>query len=88
MDDNNPTGAKCIEDAVVPEGHRGPMPDRCRPSRCSNSVITIEQIPIWKTEHGSLTRLRSLPNLPPARRALLDEEIRDVEIVLRKAGES
>lgn len=88
MDDNNPTGAKCIEDAIVPEGHRGPLPDRCRPSRCSNSVITIEQIPIWKAEHGSLTRLRSLPNLPSARRALIDEEIRDVEIVLRKAGES
>ncbi|MGJ5829920.1 hypothetical protein [Streptomyces ossamyceticus] len=39
MDDANPVGAKCLEDAIVPEGHQGPLIDRCQPSRCRNSVI-------------------------------------------------
>ncbi|MET9881463.1 hypothetical protein ABZZ36_43910, partial [Actinacidiphila glaucinigra] len=85
MNDDNPVGAKCIEDAIVPEGHRGPLHDRCRPSRCSNSFVTIEQLPIWRSEHSSLTRLRSAPKIPPNRKALIDEQLRDVEIVLRKA---
>ncbi|SCD57680.1 hypothetical protein GA0115239_103742 [Streptomyces sp. BpilaLS-43] len=84
MDDDNPAGAKCIEDAVVPAGHRGPLHDRCRPSRCSNSFVTIEHIPIWRAEHGSLTRLRSTPKIAPARKASLDAQLRDVEIVLKK----
>ncbi|WP_432008620.1 hypothetical protein [Streptomyces bacillaris] len=88
MDDDNPVGAKCIEDAVVPEGHRGPLHDRCRPSRCGNSFVTIDQIPIWKAEHGSLSRLRGLPNLPRPRRDLIDEQLADVEIVLRRVNES
>lgn len=86
MDDNNPVGAKCIEDAIVPEGHKGPLPDRCRPSRCGNSFIAPEHLPVWRAEHGSLTRLQDLPKLPPNRRALINEQIRDVEIVLRKAS--
>ncbi|WP_430378152.1 hypothetical protein [Streptomyces sp. B1-3] len=84
MDDDNPVGAKCLEDAVVPAGHRGPLHDRCRPSRCSNSFVTIEHLAIWRAEHQSLTRLRSTPKIPPNRKASLDEQLRDVEIVLKK----
>ena len=32
MDENNPVGAACLEHAVVPEGHKGPLHDRCRPT--------------------------------------------------------
>jgi hypothetical protein len=39
LDENNPVGAKCLEDAIVPPGHRGPLIDRCQPARCSNSII-------------------------------------------------
>jgi hypothetical protein len=88
MDDNNPVGAKCLEDAIVPEGHRGPLHDQCRPSRCANSFVTIDQIPIWRAEHGSLTRLRSTPKIAPPRKALINEQIRDVEIVLRRVDEA
>ncbi|MEU8971646.1 hypothetical protein AB0D11_20645 [Streptomyces monashensis] len=88
MDDDNPVGAKCIEDAVVPAGHRGPLHDRCRPSRCSNSFVTIEQIPIWRAEHGSLTRLRSTPKIGRDRKESLDTQLRDIEIVLKKVDGS
>lgn len=88
MDENNPVGAKCIEDAIVPEGHRGPLLDRCQPSRCGNSIIAPEHLPIWRAEYGSLTRLRELPNLPRPRRDLIDEQIADVEIVIRRVNES
>ncbi|GHD80293.1 hypothetical protein GCM10010317_102140 [Streptomyces mirabilis] len=37
---NRPDGAKCIEEAVIPPGHTGPLIDRCQPGRCPNSVIT------------------------------------------------
>jgi hypothetical protein len=84
MDDDNPVGAKCVEDAILPEGHRGPLPDRCRPSRCGNSFIAPAHIPIWKAEHGSLTRLLSNPRLPRNRRAQLNEQLRDVELGLKK----
>ncbi|MGX9228945.1 hypothetical protein ACWV95_27480 [Streptomyces albus] len=47
LDENNPVGAKCLEDAVVPPGHRGPLIDRCQPARCGNSIIAPEHLPIW-----------------------------------------
>jgi integrase len=88
LDENNPVGAKCLEDAIVPPGHRGPLIDRCQPARCSNSIIAPEHLPIWQAEYASLTKLRSLPALPANRRALIDQQIRDVEVALTKAGES
>ncbi|MFD6112808.1 hypothetical protein ACFWG0_22220 [Streptomyces yangpuensis] len=39
-------GLDPLEDAVVPQGHRGPLLDRCQPSRCSNSVLGPEHLPI------------------------------------------
>lgn len=88
LDENNPVGAKCLEDAVVPPGHTGPLIDRCQPSRCGNSIIAPEHLPIWRAEHTSLTRLRDLPKLPAARKALVDQQIRDVENALTKATEA
>lgn len=88
MDDNNPVGAKCIEDAIIPEGHRGPLLDRCRPSRCPKSVIAPEHLPIWQAEKSALTRLLITPKLPANRRAQLREELRDVDLVLKKAEEA
>ena len=50
MDENNTTGAACLENAVIPEGHKGPLQDRCRPDCRINSVIGPEHLPIWATE--------------------------------------
>lgn len=38
FDPANPTGAACLENTVVPEGHAGPLHDRCRPDRCPNKI--------------------------------------------------
>ncbi|WP_329272426.1 hypothetical protein [Streptomyces pseudovenezuelae] len=88
LDGNNPADAKCLEDAIVPPAHRGPLIDRCQPARCGNSIITPEHLPIWQAEYASLTQLRSLPALSANRRALIVQQIRDVEIALTKAGET
>ncbi|WP_225887639.1 hypothetical protein [Streptomyces canus] len=85
MNDDDPAGAKCIEDAVVPEGHRGPLLDRCQPSRCANSVLGPEHLPIWKAEHASLNRLRADSSLPKNRKALLDAQLHEVNLMIRKA---
>jgi hypothetical protein len=86
LDDANPTGAKCLEDAVIPEGHQGPLIDRCQPSRCANSVIAPAHLPIWTAERASLTDLLATPKLPPNRRALLTSQLHEVDLVIRKAG--
>ncbi|WP_250570028.1 hypothetical protein [Streptomyces sp. CJ_13] len=85
MDDANPTGAKCLENAVIPDGHQGPLIDRCAPSRCANSVIAPSHLPIWTAEHATLTNLLATPKLPPGRRALLTEQLREVDLILRRA---
>ncbi len=86
MDDANPAGAKCIEEAIVPEGHRGPLIDRCQPGRCANSIIAPEHIPIWASERDSLIKLQHAPKLPACRREALQLQLDQVEHVLRKAA--
>ena len=68
MDENNPVGAACLENAVVPEGHKGPLHDRCRPDRCANSVIGPEHVPIWASERRTLLTLIDTPGLSTCRK--------------------
>ncbi|MFJ9005422.1 hypothetical protein [Streptomyces canus] len=84
MDDANPVGAKCLEDAIVPEGHQGPL-NRCQPSRCANSVIAPAHLPIWTAERASLTGLLATRKLPSNRRRLLTEQLHDVDRMIQKA---
>jgi hypothetical protein len=85
MDENNPAGAACLDNAVIPQGHQGPLQDRCRPDRCVNSVIGPEHLPIWATERQTLLTLIDTPSLPASRKALLQRELDDVDAVLSKA---
>lgn len=87
MNDNDPAGAKCLEDATVPAGHRGPLLDCCQPARCPNSVIGTEHLSLWTTEKASLARLLSDPSLPPNRRRHLDAQLQEVDLTIKKAGE-
>jgi hypothetical protein len=85
MDENNPAGAACLENAVIPEGHKGPLHDRCRPDRCSNSVIAPEHLPIWASERRTLLKLIDRPGLAICRKEMLQRELGAVETVLRRA---
>ncbi|MEV6050685.1 hypothetical protein [Streptomyces sp. NPDC052107] len=85
MNDDDPSGAKCIEDAIVPEGHRGPLLDRCQPSRCANSILGPEHLPIWKAERSSLNRLRADTSLPRNRRTHIDAQLHEVNLMIKKA---
>ena len=85
MDENNPVGAACLEHAVVPEGHKGPLHDRCRPDRCANSVIGPEHVPIWASERRALLTLIDTPGLSTCRKQALQRELCTVEAILDKA---
>jgi len=84
IDDDNPAGAVCLENAVVPEGHKGPLQDRCRPDRCANSIIGPEHIPIWQAEQRTLLTLIGTPGLSACRKSVLQRELADVDSVLSK----
>lgn len=84
MDQNNRSGAACLENAVIPEGHKGPLQDRCRPDRCANSVIASEHIPIWTAERRTPLTLIATPGLSTCRKAILERELTDVDTVLNR----
>ncbi|WP_125789696.1 integrase [Amycolatopsis sp. WAC 01375] len=85
FDENNPAGALCLERAAIPDGHAGPLHDRCRPDRCTNSIITPDHLPIWRTERQTLLTLLESPKLAPCRKAALQRELGDVDHVLSTA---
>lgn len=87
LDDNNPVGAKCLEEAVIPDGHKGPLIDRCQPARCANSIIAPTHLPIWTAERAALQGLLANSKVPPNRRALLTEHLKEVNLVIRKADQ-
>jgi hypothetical protein len=84
LDEKNPVGAACLERAIVPDGHTGPLHDRCRPDRCANSVIGPEHIPIWVSEQRTLLTLIETPGLPTCRKQALQRELHSVETILAK----
>jgi hypothetical protein len=61
------------------------LPDRCRPDRCANSILSPQHIPSWDSERRTLLALVNDPGLPTCRKAVLQREFADVEAVLRKA---
>ncbi|MYQ94844.1 integrase [Streptomyces sp. SID4946] len=86
FDAANPAGAVCLENTVIPPGHTGPLPDRCRPDRCGNSMIGPQHVEIWGSEERSLTRLLDTRRLAPGHRAALEQQRDEARAVLRKAG--
>ncbi|MFF2819669.1 integrase [Kitasatospora cineracea] len=86
VDDNDPSGAKCLEEAIVPDGHKGPLIDRCQPGRCPNSVITPEHLNIWRSEEASLLALLDTPKIAPCRRDQLHQQLDEVRSVIRRAA--
>ncbi|AQS69655.1 hypothetical protein [Streptomyces pactum] len=87
-DGTNPAGAVCLEDAIVPDGHTGPLDERCRPDRCGNSMIGIEHIPIHDSHRRTQLKLLQTPNLPKCRKEVITREVKRVEAVLDMAKES
>lgn len=87
FDEANPAGALCLDNTTVPDGHRGPLHERCRPDRCANSIIAPEHLPVWNSEKHTLLRLLDTPGLAPARSAALHRELASVEAVLDTAGQ-
>lgn len=66
-DDSNPVGAICLENAVVPDGHVGPLDERCRPDRCANSMIGPEHLPIYDSHQRKQLQIINNPRTPACR---------------------
>jgi hypothetical protein len=87
MNDNDPAGAKCLEDAVIPDGHRGPLLDRCQPGRCPNSIIAPAHIPIWTAKRSALGRLLATGSLAANHRRSIETELHEVDRVLKRSSQ-
>ncbi|MEV6674948.1 hypothetical protein [Streptomyces sp. NPDC051162] len=86
-DHKNPVGAVCLENAIVPEGHVGPLDERCRPDRCANSMIGPEHLPIYDSHQRTQLQLINNPSMPTCRRDLAERELDITRNVLKMAGE-
>ncbi|AKL66097.1 hypothetical protein [Streptomyces sp. Mg1] len=86
-DHTNPVGAVCLENAIVPEGHTGPLDERCRPDRCANSMIGPEHLPIYDSHQRKQLQLINNPATPACRRDLAEREFDITRNVLKMAGE-
>ncbi|MFJ8677733.1 integrase [Streptomyces sp. NPDC093589] len=84
FDEANPAGAVCLENAIVPQGHTGPLENRCRPDRCHNSMIGPEHVPIYDSHRRTQLKLLDNPALPATRKTLITRELERTEAVLAK----
>ncbi|MFF4410356.1 integrase [Streptomyces sp. NPDC001404] len=87
-DHTNPVGAVCLENAIVPEGHVGPLDERCRPDRCANSMIGPEHLPIYDSHQRKQLELINTPAIPRCRRDLAERELDITRNVLKMAGQA
>ncbi|WP_439948067.1 integrase [Streptomyces sp. BBFR109] len=86
-DHTNPVGAVCLENAIVPEGHTGPLDERCRPDRCANSMIGPEHLPIYDSHQRKQLEIINNPSIPRCRRDLAERELDIARHVLKMAGD-
>jgi hypothetical protein len=85
FDPANPAGALCLEQATTPPGHDGPLPDRCRPGRCGNSIIGPGHLPLYQARRQGLLQLISTPRLPAPRKELLNRELAEIDTIITRA---
>lgn len=82
FDASNPAGAVCLENAIVPPGHSGPLEERCRPDKCRNSMIGIEHVAIHDSHRRRQLVLLETPRLPETRKKVFRREIERVDAIL------
>jgi len=82
FDAANPAGAVCLENAVLPAGHTGPLEERCRPDKCRNSMIGVEHVAIHDSHRRRQLVLLETPRLPKPKQELIRREIERVDAVL------
>lgn len=85
FDPANPASALCLEQATSPPGHDGPLPDRCRPGRCGNSIIGPEHLPLYQARRQGLLQLIGAPGMPAPRKELLSRELAEIDTIITRA---
>ncbi|MCX4826236.1 integrase [Streptomyces sp. NBC_01142] len=87
-DHTNPVGAVCLENAIIPDGHVGPLDWRCRPDRCGNSMIGPEHLPIYDSHQRKQLEIINNPAIPAVRRDLAERELDITRNVFTMAREA
>ncbi|MEU1379490.1 integrase [Streptomyces albidoflavus] len=87
-DHTNPVGAVCLENAIIPEGHVGPLDERCRPDRCANSMIGPEHLPVYDSHQRKQLEIVNNPSIPACRRDLAERELDITRNVISMAREA
>ncbi|MDR7277603.1 hypothetical protein [Catenuloplanes atrovinosus] len=66
FDDADPAGAKCLENAIVPPGHRGPLIDRCSPAAAPTASSPAHTPPSGEPSAAACSRCWTTPASHPA----------------------
>lgn len=86
-DQTNLVGAVCLENAIILEGHTGPLDERCRPDRCANSMIGPEHLPSYDSHQRKQLEIINNTVVPRCRRDLAERELDITRSVLKTATE-
>ena len=76
--------ALCLQGQPADAVAQGPMPNRCKPGRCRNSVITSEHAPVWIAEEADLRKHLKDQRLAPHTRRQLEAELHDVQQITKE----
>ena len=87
MNDNDPVGAKCLEDAVIPNGHRGPLLTGASLDVAPTASSPPEHIPIWAAERSTLNRMLASSELAANHRRSIESELQEVDRVLKRSND-
>lgn len=79
-----PDQALCLRGQPDEVAAQGPMPNRCQPSKCRNSVITSQHAPLWLAEEADLKRKLADRRMAPHTRAQLQDELDEVQRITKE----
>src|SRR5699024_4891809 len=79
----DPEKAECLKGLDEQAKQAGPIMAACSPTRCRNSVITNEHLPVWLAEEDELKKLLRDRRMADTHRAQLEHQLKDVQRVTR-----
>lgn len=77
----DPEKAECLKGLDEQTKQAGPIMAACSPTRCRNSVITDEHLPVWLAEEDELKKLLRDRRMADTHRAQLKHQLKDVQRV-------
>lgn len=80
----DPVKAECLKGLTDEAKEAGPILAACSPTKCRNSVITDQHLPIWLAEEKELVELLKDRRMAKSHRVQLEEQLKDVRRITRE----